>query len=117
VLEEKLGDLVPRVGISRRRRAVQRHHALVVARSGIDLGAPLDQQSGGLGLAEEARQSQWLEAVIGPGIGERGVPVEKDAQAVDPSNCRRLEHVELGVGRKQHFDSSLVSAVDSVKKL
>ena len=108
VLEQQLRELVARVGIARRRRAVQRHHLHVVPRRGVDLRPTLDEQPGRLDVAEEAREAERLKPVLGPRVREAGVLVEQLSKAVGPPDGGRFEDVELGIRSEQLLGPRLV---------
>ena len=90
---------------------------MLVARGGVDLGAALDEQPGGLDVAEEAREPQRLEAVLRPGVRERRILVEQLSNPVGPADGGRFEDVELGIRSKQLLHSSLVPPVDGLEEL
>ena len=65
-------------------------------------------------MAEEARETERLEAVLGPCVRERGVLVEELAQSVCPADGGGFEHVELRTRREQLVDVRLVSPVSTI---
>jgi hypothetical protein len=116
-LEQELGELVARVRVARRGRAVKRPHPEVVPRGRVHLGTALDEQAGRLRMPEEACEAERLEPVGRPRIGERRILVEKLTQALGAADGRGLEDVELGMPLQQLIDPRLVPLVDSLQQL
>ena len=76
-----------------------------------------DEQPRRVDAAEEAREPERLEAVLGPGVRQGGIVVEQLAQALGPTDGSRLEHVELGLTGEELVDAGLVSLIDRLKNL
>ena len=117
VLEQELRELVADVCVPGRCRAVQRHDLEVVARRRVDLRPTLDEQARRVDVAEEARQPERLEAVVGPSVRPRRILVEQLSQTLGATDGGGLEDVELGIGGEQLVRMSLIPSVDRLQQL
>lgn len=89
---------------------------VLVAGERVRVGAVLEQDAGRLDMAEEAREPEWLEAVVPVGVGEGGVLGEELAQPVRlPEGCC-FEDVQLRRLAEELFDPFFISAVEGFEE-
>jgi len=84
---------------------------VLVPRQHVHVCAAFEQQSCRIDAAEEARESEGMEAVVAEGIRERWLFLQDLAQSFAPTDRRGLEDVELAA-EGEPLGLLVVAAVD-----
>ena len=85
----------------RRRRGVEGSGLdVLVPREGVRVCTAIEQKARRLDVAEEAREPEWLEAVVAEGIRLGGVFVEQLPEALGAPEGRCLEDVQFRLARE-----------------
>ncbi len=114
MVEQEPAELVPRrlVLVLAGRGSVERVRPdMLVPPERVRIRAVLEQQAGGLDVAEETRERERLEAVVAERVGVGRTLGEELAQPFRPAERGGLEDVQVGTRRQQLVDPILLAAV------
>ncbi len=90
---------------------MQRHDLRWIRGHGVDRRSAFDQQTGGFGLAEKAREVKGREAVFRAGVDSGGI-AETLLQAIETAERGGLENIERFLRARDQFRQVAASTVD-----